>query len=214
MKIWQSFSIVIIFVLSSSVNAAPITQLTLTGGVFSMGTSGDEIMPGEFANMTVGGYTGGERIDADLAVNSIGFFQWSTFGPMLISTRAADSFSSGFRPLTGDITDGELTLDLDSWTAWYNGVFYNQGASDRCAIGTGDIVATCSSGNAVTTYDAVTGAYTADWSAVFTDSSLNTNIATWHIEGTVSAVPVPAAVWLFGSGLVGLFAVSKQRVRI
>lgn len=34
----------------------------------------------------------------------------------------------------------------------------------------------------------------------------------WHLEGTVvSAVPVPAAAWLFGSGLLGLFG---WRVRI
>jgi len=30
-------------------------------------------------------------------------------------------------------------------------------------------------------------------------------------QGTVSAVPVPAAVWLFGSGLVGLAGVARRR---
>ncbi len=32
-----------------------------------------------------------------------------------------------------------------------------------------------------------------------------------YLEGTISAVPVPAAVWLFGSGLLGLAAVAKRR---
>lgn len=32
--------------------------------------------------------------------------------------------------------------------------------------------------------------------------------------GTVSAVPVPAAVWLFGSGLLGLVGVSRRRKQI
>jgi len=32
-----------------------------------------------------------------------------------------------------------------------------------------------------------------------------------HLEGTVSAVPVPAAVWLFGSGLMGLVGVARRR---
>ena len=32
------------------------------------------------------------------------------------------------------------------------------------------------------------------------------------ISGT--AVPVPAAVWLFGSGLIGLFAMAKRRARV
>jgi len=31
------------------------------------------------------------------------------------------------------------------------------------------------------------------------------------IEGDISAVPVPAAVWLFGSGLLGLVAVSRRK---
>lgn len=34
---------------------------------------------------------------------------------------------------------------------------------------------------------------------------------TLHLEGTVSAVPVPAAAWLFGSGLVGLLGVSLRK---
>jgi len=32
-----------------------------------------------------------------------------------------------------------------------------------------------------------------------------------HLEGTISAVPVPAAAWLFGTGLLGLFGVAKRR---
>jgi hypothetical protein len=32
-----------------------------------------------------------------------------------------------------------------------------------------------------------------------------------RITSTPSAVPVPAAVWLFGSGLLGLYGIGKQR---
>ncbi len=41
---------------------------------------------------------------------------------------------------------------------------------------------------------------------------------TWSFSGgdsysmTVTAVPVPAAVWLFGSGLVGLIAVARRKI--
>ncbi|WP_297293005.1 PEP-CTERM sorting domain-containing protein, partial [Oceanicoccus sp.] len=36
----------------------------------------------------------------------------------------------------------------------------------------------------------------------------------WAVRsGDVSAVPVPAAVWLFGSGLVGLIGVSRRKRR-
>jgi len=32
-----------------------------------------------------------------------------------------------------------------------------------------------------------------------------------HLEGTISNVPVPAAIWLFGSGLFGLTAMAKRK---
>lgn len=34
---------------------------------------------------------------------------------------------------------------------------------------------------------------------------------TLHLEGIVNAVPVPAAAWLFGSGLVGLVGAARRR---
>ncbi len=34
----------------------------------------------------------------------------------------------------------------------------------------------------------------------------------WAVRsGDVSAVPVPAAVWLFGSGLIGLLGIAKRK---
>lgn len=32
-----------------------------------------------------------------------------------------------------------------------------------------------------------------------------------HLEGTVNAVPIPAAAWLFGSGLLGLLGIRRRR---
>lgn len=34
-----------------------------------------------------------------------------------------------------------------------------------------------------------------------------------HLEGFVNAVPIPSAVWLFGSGIVGLIGVSRRKAR-
>jgi hypothetical protein len=40
----------------------------------------------------------------------------------------------------------------------------------------------------------------------------NVNFYGWAVQsGDVSAVPVPAAVWLFGSGLLGLIGVAKHK---
>ena len=32
-----------------------------------------------------------------------------------------------------------------------------------------------------------------------------------HLEGSISTVPVPAAVWLFGSGLIGLIGLARRK---
>lgn len=40
---------------------------------------------------------------------------------------------------------------------------------------------------------------------------LNGELTLGHSEASLSAVPVPAAVWLFGSGLVGLIGVARRR---
>ena len=37
------------------------------------------------------------------------------------------------------------------------------------------------------------------------------SLRSWAVQtGDVSAVPVPAAVWLFGSGLLGLIGVARR----
>jgi hypothetical protein len=40
---------------------------------------------------------------------------------------------------------------------------------------------------------------------------VNPTSGTVSYVGQVSAVPVPAAVWLFGSGLVGLVSIARRR---
>ena len=54
------------------------------------------------------------------------------------------------------------------------------------------------------------------WSHLITTSEDATSQFTgfnarWIVEGTASVVPVPAAVWLFGSGIIGLAGVARRR---
>lgn len=58
---------------------------------------------------------------------------------------------------------------------------------------------------------------TSAWDFAFGNGTQNTagkqsNFAAWAVRsGDVSAVPVPAAVWLFGSGLLGLIGISRRK---
>lgn len=45
----------------------------------------------------------------------------------------------------------------------------------------------------------------------FSNQSFSNNIMSFDWRGTVAPVPVPAAVWLLGSGLLGLLGVTRQR---
>lgn len=59
-----------------------------------------------------------------------------------------------------------------------------------------------------------TGEFGASVWFVATDGSYNPNLHSnkhWDLNLELQAVPVPAAVWLFGSGLIGLVAVTRRK---
>lgn len=185
-----------LLLVTGAANAAPITSLEITGGSFAMAGAGGTINPAAFANMTIGGYDGSEPLtagtQADYAPLSIATFDFGFFGAVGVRTAETDGVNSGFAAPTGDLTGSALTLDLSSWTAYWNGTSFNQG------------------GMITTTVDAM-GNFTANWQATVNGGAFNGQVGDWTITGTVSAVPVPAAVWLFGSGLVGLAGVARRR---
>ncbi|MCG6936815.1 MAG: VPLPA-CTERM sorting domain-containing protein [Gammaproteobacteria bacterium] len=47
--------------------------------------------------------------------------------------------------------------------------------------------------------------------AHFQKTGTNNNKSAWEGADTVTTVPVPAAVWLFGSGLIGLVGVARRK---
>lgn len=205
-----------LLLVSGAANAAPITQLTLTGGTFSLNSGAtDPFTMGAFADMTVGGYDGSAPTSADFLAFGIANFEFGTNGTVIVYTSPDDAINTGFAAPTGDITDGAATLELDSWTAWWSGTVFNQGststkgATETCV--TANFVTKCSTPVVVNSYDPATGAFTASWDSVVVGGAFNGQLGNWTIEGTMSAVPVPAAVWLFGSGLLGLAGIARRR---
>ena len=175
-------------------HAEPITKLTITGGTVTFNDALIEpLTPGALNDITVGDYDGGPQISSDSAETAI--VNFPGIGPFtgiaIGFTSPNDDFNSGFPPPTGDITNGIATLDLASWTIWYNGATINQGANSICLIADNITIfeTVCSSGPAVITHDTATGVFTADWSSIITNGSFRGVIGHWHLEGTMFTEP-------------------------
>lgn len=115
----------------------------------------------------------------------------------------AGSVAGGLVP-TGTVDDmaGTITLDLRGWFAnWSDGDYITgTGRSDgfTSAMATG-------------TWNPITHAYTLHWdSATFGPACPPCN-SHWTLQGTAAPVPVPAALWLFASGLLGLFGAAWRQ---
>lgn len=117
--------------------------------------------------------------------------------------------STGQLTMTPDGANG-ATMDMSGWYVHWNNVQIDMssGAWGSNPSGVADI--TCSSVNCDS------GTYTLTYTATVPDDG-STNFGNVHyglnLVGTISSVPVPAAAWLFGSGLLGLVGVARRKAK-
>jgi hypothetical protein len=109
-------------------------------------------------------------------------------------------------------TGNTATVDFSGWSVTWNGIAdipMGAGAWGTNAEGVADVTCGVDCGDG----DSYTLTYTGRVPAG--DPSSFGNVAyRLNLTGTVSApsaIPVPAAVWLFGSGLVGLVGVARRK---
>jgi len=123
------------------------------------------------------------------------------------------------------------TLDFSGWRMTWNAIpeiglgggFQDCGTStDGICVSTGgyDISGTYDNGSSLATITcstascSVSSTFTLTYAAVFPmadPSNFGGVPYSLDISGKVNAIPVPAAAWLFGSGLAGLLAVSRRK---
>ena len=123
---------------------------------------------------------------------------------------------TGMDYLTSAMVDnGDGTVDMTGWSVAWNGIALIPMGGDPAnfAGDTGLGAFVCSGGAAC----AVGDTFTLDYNAhvPLGDASGFGGVGYFlHLEGTVSSVvPVPAAVWLFGSGLLGLVGIARRKSR-
>jgi len=99
--------------------------------------------------------------------------------------------------ILSDDGTGHVTLDFSGWQWFWNGSFVQDNNPSATLLCSND----CSLGDT----------FTLDYTMLFTSGAVLGLPYHLHLEGVISAVPAPAALWLFGSGLIGLIGFSHKR---
>lgn len=200
MKYITSISTATALLLSTTLaQATPITHMKVTGGFFSLNSGPtdnflliDGVTPGvgAFADMTIGGYDGSAPGSAIWTDWGIAYFEFGANGPVVVYTSESDAVNSGFAAPTGDITAGALTLELDSWTAWWGGTIFNQGSTSTKGLTetcvTANFATKCSTPVVVNAFDVSTGIFTTTWDSVVVGGAFNGQLGNWSVTGIVS----------------------------
>lgn len=133
----------------------------------------------------------------------LGGFFWSSTD----SVSWTFDLTPGFDPATEEVTSGEIWLDLRDdkdygWKKKYLVEFaqleVGDVVSDIFDVDTGTTIYT------LTSFTSLNFDGTLDVTLTATKGDFYFDQATLVVHDQLSAVPVPAAVWLFGSGLLGL----------
>lgn len=156
------------------------------------------------------GTDGGVRIGSTQAIGAIDA-PWTWFS-------APGNHYTSVAP-TGGTTSG---IDFSGWSIYWNGApvpnYFDYGAwmPTNCAT-LGCTGVSFVADTAAFTWGGVYGdTYSLwySWSFLSDAGAFEPTLYLLHLEGTVQAapeVPVPAAAWLFGSGLLGLMGVIKRK---
>ena len=213
----QAIGVMASLLLAGGAQAASISSMSITDFGFAMnhtnaaeGGTDDSSALSINLPLNMGSYQGVATQDGTNADKSTGIvgFDFLFFGPVAAVTQADDTLGTGGTVPTpsGDITGTTMTLDLSSWTAFWNGTFFNQGATTA-----GDLTVDTLTDNGDGTYG-----YTIIWTKLISGGPpFGGQTGHWWASGTASTattvIPVPAAVWLFGSGLLGLVGVARRK---
>jgi len=213
-----------IFAVTQTATAATylIGSMNITSGGVVVDNFPDGFVPfyylGPNTNL-VGGYigAGGASLpSASYDSNAIAAFNWYGL-PVSLYTASAnlgDTLTSAGTVTGGPVPSGSLDSIAGTITMDLSGLFGNWNDGDYITgTGRNDGI---TSAVATGTWNSATRAYTLYWDSKTIGPSCpepNGCVSHWTLQGTASPVPVPAAIWTFGSGLLGLFGARWRRKR-
>ena len=184
----------------------------VNGSVLSIGEGSSfrlEQVPGFYLSI---GFTGRDRIITGSSQNASGSHAGLLDGTEMPGIDSPWSFlgNTGMHQTTSstnilsDDGNGHVDLDFSGWSITWNGIAnipMSTGAWGGNVDGVANITCanTCEDGDTFTLYYSATV-------PIGDSSSLGDVNYDVSIFGTISSVPVPAAIWLFSSGLIGLIS--------
>jgi len=180
-------------------NKASYGNSDIVGSYFVMDTNGNGVEPSE--KTPIGSFNG---IHLGTTQAAGGSHSGGVNGTESPNIDAPWTFfgGTGMHQTTSPVTftgGSGSTVDMSGWNVNWNGIasipLVQQSASIACS----------------TTSCSDSSTYTIDGAFHVAGAGFTTVAYYLHLEGHVTAVPVPAAVWLFGSGLLGLAGVARRR---
>lgn len=225
MKFWKLASTALSLSLSVNTYAASYsidTMNIMSGGFVAYDHSGQAVVNTSAGSTYTPFTTFG--VDTNLVGNYLGnttngFVSATWFGTSVQFYSAASNLGSSSYPqgsIQGGIvpsgilndTSDTITMNLSSIFAYWGGSDFHQGTGKNDGItsllATGD-------------WESTTGFYSLSWISNIDPSVCgplgSTCSAEYTIEGyaVASVVPVPSALWLFGSGLIGLVGFARRK---
>ena len=193
----------VLWCLPTSVQAAIVTQLDITGGSISLNYG------------TLGRLAGPFTANGQILMNQ---FQPppNVVDPITISHLTFSIFTSSGGTLnlpapTAQTSGATMTADLQSLfagvtsTGW-SGLLTSPSTPLTASLNIG--------GSATGSFNEITNAFDVSWTHSFTGIPFLTS-GTFSLQGTaqLAAVPLPGAVFLFGSGLAALVGLARRKMK-
>jgi hypothetical protein len=191
----------VLWVLPTPAQAAIVTQLDITGGSISLNFG------------ILGSITENFNANGQLLMNQ---FQPppNVFDPITISHLTFSIFTSSggvlnLPPPTAQTSGTNMTANLQS-------LFAGVTSTGWSWVNSNPLMASLNiGGNAAGSFNEITNAFDISWTHPFTGIPFLTS-GNFSLQGTaqLAAVPLPGAVLLFGSGLMGLLGAMRKKLTL